>query len=311
MLAQLERQLPRGERWVYEPKLDGFRGLLWHQSNGRVQLLSRNLRDLAPYFPELVTAGHALPPGTLVDGEIVVADQRGAADFSALQGRLSARGRAAASAGQCPAVLLAFDLVELGGVDVNDWPLVERRYLLERLLTYPYPCIQIVEQTHQRDVAEQWLALLPTLEGAVAKRVDSRYEPGARGWVKVKRLRTADCVVMGVAGADSAPSLVLGLRHSDGELHHLGRLGGVICHLEWTRSTALEPGERLLRGHGTEQQGSVRGDEPVPVGAAFRKASFEAAPLHSVASFHGDVPLSGDSRRTSELTAVVAYSALE
>jgi ATP-dependent DNA ligase len=83
MLARLERTLPRGEQWRYEPKLDGFRGLLWHSTSGSVQLLSRNLKDLGAAFPELVSAGQDLPVGTLLDGEIVIADADGRSNFGA------------------------------------------------------------------------------------------------------------------------------------------------------------------------------------------------------------------------------------
>ena len=97
MLARLEASLPRGDHWCYEPKFDGFRGLLWRAPNGAVHLLSRNLKDLSPSFPELVCAGGALAPGTLVDGEIVIADATGRSDFGALQGRLSVGKRDARS----------------------------------------------------------------------------------------------------------------------------------------------------------------------------------------------------------------------
>ena len=88
MLARLESALPRGPEWRYEPKLDGFRGLLWRSNDGAVHLLSRNLKDLSTQFPELVCAGEALPPETLIDGEIVIADTDGNSDFGALQARL-------------------------------------------------------------------------------------------------------------------------------------------------------------------------------------------------------------------------------
>lgn len=94
-----------------------------------------------------------------------------------------------------------------------------------------HPCLQLVEQSSEVTLAEEWLAMLP-IEGVVAKRADGRYVPGRRDWVKVKRQRTADCVVIGVAGKLEAPALVLALRHADGELHHLGRRGSVNCHLE-------------------------------------------------------------------------------
>jgi ATP-dependent DNA ligase len=118
--------------------------------------------------------------------------------------------------------LLAFDVVEFDGVRVAHRPLCERRRLLENLLSDRPACLQLVEQTDHCELAEQWLTLIPSLEGVVAKRRDSRYAPGRREWVKVKRQRTADCVVIGVVDNDTAPSLVLGLRHADGELHHFG-----------------------------------------------------------------------------------------
>jgi ATP-dependent DNA ligase len=107
MLAQLDSKLPRGEHWRYEPKLDGFRGLLWRMSTRHVQLLSRNGRDLGPWFPELVRAAEALPARTLLDGEIVICDATGWADFGSLQQRLStARKRVADAALQSPAILV-------------------------------------------------------------------------------------------------------------------------------------------------------------------------------------------------------------
>ena len=91
--------------------------------------------------------------------------------------------------------------------------------------------MQLIAQTNSLAEAQDWLALLPNLEGVVAKRRDGRYLSGQREWVKVKRQRTAECVVIGVAGDMTRPWLVLGLRHSDGRCHLLGRLGGVMCHL--------------------------------------------------------------------------------
>src|SRR4051795_10203281 len=120
MLARLEASLPRGEDWRHEPKLDGFRGLLWRSETGQVRLLSRNLKDLSLSFPELVRAGDALSPGTVIDGEIVIADEDGHANFSALQARLGVGRRAAGQVAlRRPAVLLAFDLVRRGGTDLT------------------------------------------------------------------------------------------------------------------------------------------------------------------------------------------------
>src|ERR1700730_12636792 len=101
MLAALKHSLPTSDQWLYEPKLDGFRGLLRHATNGHVQVLSRNLRDLAPSFPELVQAARSLLAGTLLDGEIVIADESGNADFGALQQRLTVARSATATRGPC------------------------------------------------------------------------------------------------------------------------------------------------------------------------------------------------------------------
>ena len=223
MLARLEASLPRGDHWCYEPKFDGFRGLLWRPPNGAVQLLSRNLKDLSPSFPELVCAGDALAPGTLVDGEIVIADATGRSDFGALQGRLSVGKRDARSgASREPAVLLAFDLLWDAGADVTEMRLSDRRGRLERLLEPEYTGLQLITQTRAIDEAEDWLKLVPGLEGVVAKRCDRPYLAGERQWIKVKKQRTADCAVIGIAGDRSRPSLVLGLRHPDGLFHHFG-----------------------------------------------------------------------------------------
>lgn len=223
MLARLQRVLPRGQDWQYEPKLDGFRGLLWRPATGSVRLLSRNLKDLGRAFPELVAAGQELPVGTLLDGEIVIADDKGRSNFGALQHRLGVGRRdASRAASRSPAVLLAFDLLRVTDRDLTDSPLSHRRQELEALLKADCQYLQLIAHTDRIDEAEDWLALVPGLEGVVAKRRDTRYLPGQREWIKVKKQRTADCVVIGIAGDGTHPSLVLGLRHLDGELHHFG-----------------------------------------------------------------------------------------
>ncbi len=124
---------------------------------------------------------------------------------------------------QSPAVLLAFDLVRDAGVELVDHSLCERRHHLEALLGSGDAYLQLVAQTASVEEAEDWLRFVPGLEGVVAKRCDGRYAPGQRDWVKVKRQRTVDCAVIGIAGDRAQPSLVLGLRHRrDGALHHFG-----------------------------------------------------------------------------------------
>ena len=223
MLARLESSLPRGADWRYEPKLDGFRGLLWRSGTGQVRLLSRNRKDLSVSFPEVVRAGDALPLDTVIDGEIVIPDDDGHADFGALQERIGVGRRVADQVAQSrPAVLLAFDLVRRGGADLTQCPLRDRRAKLEVLLAESIPCLQLIAQTEVVEEAEEWLELLPSIEGVVAKRASGRYLAGQRDWLKVKRQRTADCVVIGVAGDMTHPWLVLGLRHADGKYHHAG-----------------------------------------------------------------------------------------
>jgi ATP-dependent DNA ligase len=208
-----------------------FRGLLWHRTERAVQLLSRNGRDLGPWFPELVQAAMTQPIGTLIDGEIVIADNDGCVDFSALQARLSsARNHVSRMSVTRAAVLVTFDALQIDASKLVDKPLSARRTELERLLTDHHPCLQLIDQTADVNLAEDWLKLLPSIEGVVAKRADRPYAPGrGRDSLKIKRYRTVDCAVIGVAGDLNAAKLVLGLRHPDGTSHHLGRLRG--CHL--------------------------------------------------------------------------------
>src|SRR5207237_3238961 len=98
--------------------------------------------------------------------------------------------------------------------------LLDRLKRLGDLLPGMHPSLQLMAQTRDPALAQQWLALLPALEGVVAKKSDGHYAPGRREWVKVKRHRTVDCVVIGLAGNAVNPALVLGLRHADGVLHH-------------------------------------------------------------------------------------------
>ena len=193
MLAQLQSQLPSGDGWRYEPKLDGFRGLLQRDS-GTARLLSRNGRDLGPWFPELLHAARALPANTVVDGEIVIADEHGQMDFGALQARLTvARRHVSQTASNRPAVLVAFDAVEVGGASLVNEPLSTRRCWLEKLVReYAHPCLQLMEQTSSFETAREWLRLLPTIEGVVAKRAESRYDTGRRrDWIKGAPRRNA------------------------------------------------------------------------------------------------------------------------
>ena len=111
-------------------------------------------------------------------------------------------------------------MLECAGTNLMQLPLVERRHRLEDVLHDLHPCLQLILDSSDPNQAREWLGEVPGLEGVVAKRADGRYGPGRRDWIKVKRRRTADCVVVGLASDESAPMLVPALRHLDGELHH-------------------------------------------------------------------------------------------
>jgi ATP-dependent DNA ligase len=133
MLSQLAARLPTGRQWLYEPKFDGFRGLLRRSSDGVVRLTSRQGKDLTGWFPELAQAGKSLPPSTVLDGEIVIADEHGQADFGALQSRLGVRSRRSWQAAvKCPPILLVFDVLERAGADLVNLPLRLRPGILAR-----------------------------------------------------------------------------------------------------------------------------------------------------------------------------------
>ncbi len=227
MLAKLAETLPEGDGFLYEPKWDGFRAIVFRGPGVYIQ--SRDLRPLDRYFPELHEALlDRLPAGCVVDGEIVIAGEHGL-DFDALQLRLHpAASRVARLAKETPAAFVAFDLLAVDGRDVRNEPQAERRRLLERLLGDVAPPIHLTPMTRDRRTAVEWLARFEGagLDGVVAKFADAPYQPGKRAMIKVKHARTADCVVAGFRwfkGTDDAVgSLLLGLFDDRGTLHHVG-----------------------------------------------------------------------------------------
>ncbi len=229
MLAKLAEELPRTGAYLYEPKWDGFRAIVF-RSRADVFIQSRDLRPLDRYFPELHELfERALPAGTVVDGEIVIATSRGL-DFNALQMRLHpAASRVEKLAKETPAGFVAFDLLAADGRDVRDLAQAERRALLERTLGGVEPPIYITPMTRDPAVAADWLSRFEGagLDGVVAKPEAGVYEPGKRSMIKVKHARTADCVAAGFrwhkAGRDElVGSLLLGLYDDRGALHHVG-----------------------------------------------------------------------------------------
>lgn len=226
MLARLARELPEG-RWTYEPKWDGFRVLAFRNSDD-VDLRSRNDRRLARYFPEVVAGLRTLEADPLVlDGEIVVLGPTGL-DFAALLARLHpAASRAARLAEETPAVFIAFDVLAAGDADLRARPFRTRRARLETLLARPRSShVMLTPATTARNVALGWLERFHGhgVDGVVAKDPDGIYEPGRRTMVKVKKERTAECVVAGFrvfAGHRVVASVLLGLYDGD-RLVHVG-----------------------------------------------------------------------------------------
>ncbi|MGH3133211.1 MAG: ATP-dependent DNA ligase [Gaiellaceae bacterium] len=223
MEAELVRELPAGDEWQYEPKWDGFRGLL-ENTGGGLRLWSRNARPLLRYFPELEPLGKLLPPGSALDGEIVI-ERGGILDFDAMQTRLHpAESRVRKLSAEIPARFVAFDLLVWKGAEI--WPrsLAERRRELERQAKR----FSLSPASRDRDEALTWLDRFEAigLDGVIAKRLDSPYLPGSReGVVKVKPEKTADCVVVGLrwkSRPDRIATLLLGLYDDEGEIDYVG-----------------------------------------------------------------------------------------
>lgn len=229
MLAKVASEIPDGGGFLYEPKWDGFRAIVF-RGGSDVYIQSRDLRPLDRYFPDLrsvLLAG--LPDGCVIDGEIVIATPRGL-DFDALQLRLHpAASRVAKLAAEAPAAFVAFDALAVAGEDLRGVPQGERRRRLEQVLADAAPPIHLTPMTRDRAQAVDWLSRFEGagLDGVVAKALAGTYQPGKRAMVKVKHVRTADCVVAGFrwhkAGKDErVGSLLLGLYDEAQRLHHVG-----------------------------------------------------------------------------------------
>jgi ATP-dependent DNA ligase len=223
MLARLARELPPG--LLYEPKWDGFRCLAF-RNGGEIDLRSRNDRPLARYFPELVHAFAGLPEARIVlDGEFVVPAPAGF-DFTALLSRLHpATSRIERLSRETPAWFVAFDVLARDEQDLRALPFAERRRQLEQLLEAVRPPLLLTPITDDAQAAQRWLRLSSGVDGVVAKDPSGVYGPGERALVKVKRERTADCVVAGFRLFEDRPlpsSLLLGVYDRAGELRHVG-----------------------------------------------------------------------------------------
>jgi ATP-dependent DNA ligase len=257
MLAKAADTLPTGGSFLYEPKWDGFRAIVF-RSKDDVYIQSRDLRPLDRYFPELHEALlRALPDGCVVDGEIVIATSDGL-DFDALQMRLHpAASRVAKLAKATPSSFVAFDALAVDGRDVRERPQAERRVRLEALLSGVQPPVHLTPVTRDAALAGEWLQRFEGagLDGVIAKPEEAAYQPGKRAMIKVKHARTADCVVAGFRWHVQGPgelvgSLLLGLYDDRGALQHVGVTSAFTTAVRRQLAREFEPlRANALEGH--------------------------------------------------------------
>jgi ATP-dependent DNA ligase len=248
MLAKLATELPPGDGWLFEPKWDGFRAIVF-RDGPHVYVQSRDLKPLGRYFPELeVQFRERLPERCVVDGEIVIVGA-GGLDFEALQMRLHpAESRVRKLAAECPAAFVAFDLLALGDDDLRARPQSERRQRLELALSGARGGVHLTPCSRERSQAVEWFHHFEGagLDGVVAKHESISYQPGKRVMVKVKHARTADCVVAGFrwhkqGRGTLVGSLLLGLYDDSGGLHHVGVTSSFTMPMRKQLAVELEP----------------------------------------------------------------------
>ncbi len=254
MLAKPASELPDGDGWLYEPKWDGFRAIVFRDGD-ELLIQSRDLKPLDRYFPELAAPLRtALPERCVLDGEVVIS-RGGRLDFDALLIRIHpAESRVRMLAAESPASFVAWDLLALGDDDLRAIPQGERRQRLEEVLGGAAPPIHLTPATTDRALAADWFTRFEGagLDGVIAKRLDAAYQPGKRAMLKIKHERTADCVVAGFRWHKNGPgthigSLLLGLYDDAGTLHHVGvtssfgwdQRAGLVQELQPLREDAL------------------------------------------------------------------------
>ena len=229
MLAKLSNGLPEGDQWLFEPKWDGFRAIVF-KSGSDVYIQSRDTKPLGRYFPELeVSLREALPDRCVLDGEVVIA-RDGKLDFEAMLLRIHpAATRVKMLAAENPSSFVAWDLLAFGDEDLRGLGQLARRERLDKALAGVKPPVHVSPMTRDRAVAQDWFSRFEGagLDGVMAKPESLVYTPGKRLMLKIKHARTADCVVAGFRwyknGRDTlVGSLLLGLYDAEGVLHHVG-----------------------------------------------------------------------------------------
>lgn len=276
MLAKLGSELPIGD-YLYEPKWDGFRAIVFRDESG-VYIQSRDARPLDRYFPDLHGALlRCLPESAVLDGEIVIATQHGL-DFDALQLRLHpAASRVEKLAHETPSSFVAFDILARGTHSLMAEPQAGRRAALEKLLRGARQPLHITPMTRDHAVALDWLTRFEGagLDGVVAKLQSGTYLPGKRAMVKVKHVRTADCVVAGFrwhkSGKDAVGSLLLGLYDDTGLLQHVGVTSSFTMAMRRQLAKGLAPLRRnAASGHPWREWARAAADSTRMPGAQSR-----------------------------------------
>jgi ATP-dependent DNA ligase len=242
MLAKASDDLPDGDGWLYEPKWDGFRAIVFRDGD-EVLIQSRDLKPLDRYFPELAAPIRAsFPERCVVDGEVVIAGD-GELQFESLLLRIHpAASRVKMLAEETPASFVGWDLLALGDEDLRATAQADRRSRLEAAFRGVESPIHLTPATRDRALAADWFDRFEGagLDGVVAKRLDAPYQPGKRAMLKIKHQRTADCVVAGLRWHKNGPgthvgSLLLGLFDDAGKLHHVG----ITSSFSWDRRADL------------------------------------------------------------------------
>ncbi len=278
--ALLVESIPTGPNVWYEPKWDGFRGVL-ENDGPALGLWSRNGRPLLRYFPELRVLGDHLPPHSALDGEIVI-ERDGKLEFDLMQMRLHpAESRIKKLSAEIPAKFIAFDVLLWDGAPIHTKPLAERRAFLEKNVKG----VSLSETTRDVAKAKHWLERLEVLglDGIVAKRTDLAYMPGSREAVqKVKHHRTVDCVIVGYrTSGKRIATLLLGLFRDDGTLDFVGHTSGIPVPLEKELQNILPP---LTLEDGTfakQFEGMIAEGGRVP-GAGSRWSGGKDLPWHEI-----------------------------
>jgi ATP-dependent DNA ligase len=229
MLARNVEAIPDGSGWLYEPKWDGFRTLVFYDGD-QVYLQSRDLKPMGRYFPELVSGlAEVLEAPMVLDGEVVIMGARGL-EFETLQMRIHpAASRIRKLAAETPATFVAFDLLAYDADDLRHQPFSARHRRLIEVTERVEPPLILTPATEDHSTALSWFDRFEGagFDGVIAKRLDGVYQPGVRALMKIKHLRTADCVVAGFRWltkheGDAVGSLLLGLYDDAGVLHHVG-----------------------------------------------------------------------------------------